>query len=101
MHTFLGKSASDESSDSDAYVPSDEEQKHGQSSDWTRIKSRGQFTAKYATVFDLGTDLAVLLSEKVKAVEPNQMEELLLFDPEVFKGREKELMAEANVLNQE
>ncbi len=98
MNQFLGKSASEESSDSDAYVPSDEEQKHGQASDWTRVKGRGQFTAKYATVFDLGADLKALLSEKIKAVEPAQMEQLVLFDPEVYKGKEQELMAEADAL---
>ena len=101
MNRFLKRSSSDGSSDSDAYVPSDEEEKQGQASDWTRVKGRGQFTAKYPTVFDLGADLTALRSEKIKVVEPNKMEQLLLFDPETFKGREKELVAEANALTQE
>jgi len=37
----------------------------------------------------------VLLSEKVAAIAPEQREQLVLFDPEVYKGREQELMAEA------
>ena len=47
------------------------------------------------TCFSLWDDLKVLLSEKVAAVAPEQRERLVLFDPEVYKGREQELMAEA------
>jgi len=82
-------------------VPSDEEQKRRQASDWTRVKGRDQFTAKPATVFDLGADLRALHTEKVRAADPTETEQLVLFDPDVFKGREQELTAEANVLARE
>ena len=43
----------------------------------------------------------MLLSEKVAAIAPEQREQLVLFDPEVYKGREQELMAEAEAPSME
>ena len=47
------------------------------------------------TCFNLWEDLKVLLSEKIAAIAPQQREQLVFFDPEVYKSREQELMAEA------
>jgi len=99
LKDFLQLSSSEEASSSDAYDHSDEERKLTTINDWTRVKSRAQFTAKNTTVFDHSTDLKALLAEKIKDLDPKKQEELVLFDPDVFKDREQELKMEANTLS--
>jgi len=101
LSRFVHGASSGDSSDSDTFIPNDEEQKLRQNSDWTRVKSRDQFTDGPVTCFNLWDDLKVLLSEKVAAIAPEQRERLVLFDPEVYKGREQELMAEAEAPSME
>ena len=70
LSRFVQLPSSDEGSSSDAYSSSDEERKRAEASDWTRIKGRDQFTAKYARVFAIGDDLRVMRAEKIRAVDP-------------------------------
>ena len=101
MSRFIHGASSGSSSDSDTFIPDDEEQKLRQNSDWTRVRSRDQFAEGPVTCFNLWEDLKVLLSVKVPAIAPEQRERLVLFDPEVYKGREQELMAEAPIPSME
>jgi hypothetical protein len=98
LNRFVDLSSSSDSSDPDTQVAKAEEQKRREISDWTGVKSRDQFTAKEPTVTNIAADLRALLSEKVPVPEANETEQLVLFDPEVYRGKEEELMAEADTL---
>ncbi len=98
LNRFVDLSSSSDSSDPDTQMAKAEEQKRRETSDWTGVKSRDQFTATEPTVTNIAADLRALLSEKVPVPEANETEQLVLFDPEVYRGKEEELMAEADTL---
>jgi len=101
LNRFVRLPSSSEESSSDDYEPGDEEQKRGEASDWTRVKGRDQFTAKFPRVFDVGTDLRALRAEKIRAVDPAQAQQLVLWDPDTYKGQEQALAGEPFVLTRE
>lgn len=86
LRKFLKLSSSDEGSSDDPYVSSDEEEKKSKASDWTRIKGRDQFTVKYPRVFKFSDDLKALLREKITSVSPDNMKQLVFFDPDSYRG---------------
>ena len=101
MNRFVDLSSSSESSDPDTQVAKAEEQKRRELSDWTGVKSRDQFLANEPTVTNIAVDLRVLLSEKVTVPSDMQTEQMVLFDPEAYKGKEQELMAEGEAPTEE
>jgi len=78
-----------------------EEQKRREISNWTGVKARDQFLAKEPTVTNLGADLRALLSETITIPEAVPTDQMVLFDPEVYKGKEQELLSEENKMTQE
>ena len=70
-------------------------------SNWTRIKSYDEFNDKVEVVYDYETDLNALLAEEVTTVEPDAMKQLVLFDPEIYRGKQDELTKEENELSEE
>ena len=94
-------SSSDEGSADDANVPGEEQQKRAKISDWTRIKSYSEFKTLDTEVFNIESDLEALRAEEVEDVDSIQMEELVYFDPETFKGQDKELTIADYALTQD
>ena len=70
-------------------------------SNWTRIKSYDEFKDKVEVVYDYETDLNALLAEEITTVEPDAMKQLVLFDPEIYRGNDDELKQEENNLSEE
>ena len=70
-------------------------------SNWTRIKSYDEFDDKVEVVYDYETDLNALLAEEITTVEPDAMKQLVLFDPEIYRGKDDELKQEENKLSEE
>ena len=72
-----------------------------QKSNWTRIKSYDEFKDKVEVVYDYEPDLNALLAEEITTVEPDAMKQLVLFDPEIYRGKQDELTKEENELSEE
>ena len=101
LNVFLNMSSSEESDDPVAQVAKAEEQKRREISNWTGVKARDQFLAKEPTVTNIGADLRALLSETITVPEAVPTEQMVLFDPDVYKGNADELMSEDNTMTQE
>ena len=65
LNRFVDLPSSDEDSDPDQQKAKAEEQKRRETSDWTRVISRDQFTDRETTVTNIAADIRALLSEKV------------------------------------
>jgi len=101
LNQFVNRSSSSEGSDPETQVAKAEEQKRREISDWTGVMSRDQFTDKETKVANIAADIKALLSEKVTVPPAEQTEQLVLFDPDVYKGKEQQLTAGANALTLE
>jgi len=101
LNRFVDLSSSPDNSDTETQVAKAEEQKRREISDWTGVKSRDQFLATEPTVTNIAADLRALLSEKITVPEADPEEQMVLFDPEVYKGKEQELMADADTMTAE
>ena len=101
LHGFLGISSGDDNSSDEIYEPSEEEERKMEKSNWTRIKSYDEFNDKVEVVYDYEPDLNALLAEEVTTVEPDDMKQLVLFDPEIYRGKDDELKQEENKLSEE
>ena len=65
LNRFVNMTTSDDDEDADTQVAKAEEQKRRETSDWTGVLSRDQFTAQEPVVTNIAADLRALLSEKI------------------------------------
>ena len=91
LKAFLNLSSASESDEESQYAPSPQKSVLKLPEMWTRVKSREAMCHSRVTVFDIEKDLdkdRVLKTVRAGAARgTNEM----LFDPETWKGREKQL----------
>ena len=101
LKAFLALDSDSESSEESQYTPSPQKSVLKLPEMWTRVKSRAEMSHSRVTVFDIEKDLEkdkVLKQVRAGAVRGTN---LVVFDPDLFKGREDELTKSRQALKPE
>ena len=101
LKAFLALSSSSESEEESAYTPSPKKSALMVPDLWTRVKSRQQMASAPVQAFDIEKELTVDRAKRTNRASSTRVEGVLLFDPDLWRGRSDELKIATNVLTLE